>query len=195
MVKSGYFAKHKTGKLTSIAVGTPKWFKGEKYSYLFPPGWLLAAYKDKVNPSDWGVDYITHSIIKDMSIDEAYTFIYNRDVLSRLNPTKILFDLKGSRIMCWDGYATFCHRHLVMEWLMSHSNLDYWLSILKHSKDISAIECLTVCSSAKTFKYRFMLNNGDSYNIIDLFDLDKNIICSFVVWNEQDSVDVLKLSL
>lgn len=83
----------------SISITTPTNFKGEKYTDLNPPQYLLDGYKS--NTISW----------------EQYIDIYYAEVLSKLDPEKVYEDLKGKVICCWCSKDSFCHRHLVMRWL------------------------------------------------------------------------------
>lgn len=99
MIRTSYFAKYKGENGVSIAVGTPKWFKGRKYEPLCPPWDLVEKVK-----YDGDTEY--------------YTREYYRRVLSKLDPEKVMADLEYEAVfLCWEKSGEFCHRHIVAEWL------------------------------------------------------------------------------
>jgi len=100
MLKTSYFARN--GKVTgavSIALKSPFWFKGQRYPDLAPTQEMLAI-------EDW----------------DEYTRRYNDEILSRLDPKKVLDDLKVAItdhdiiILCWEKDRSACHRGLVAQW-------------------------------------------------------------------------------
>lgn len=53
-----------------------------------------------------------------------YVKEYQRDVLGKLDPTKVLADLGDEAILlCWEKPGEDCHRRLVAEWLGKHLNI------------------------------------------------------------------------
>ena len=50
-----------------------------------------------------------------------YVRLYNRDVLSKLNPYAIGKKLQGKTLLCFEKPPDFCHRHIVRVWLNMHN--------------------------------------------------------------------------
>ena len=86
-------------RLVAISRGIPDNFGGAIMRELNPSQELLYGYKNG-NISD-----------------EEYREIYFNETLSTLNPVEIYNKLKGKVILCYCGKDSFCHRHLVIEWL------------------------------------------------------------------------------
>lgn len=86
-------------RLVSISIGIPDNFGGSILRELNPPDWLLKGYK-------YG-----------NTTEAEYIEIYNREVLSKLNPNDIYNKIKGKIILCYCGKDSFCHRKIVLEWL------------------------------------------------------------------------------
>lgn len=106
-MNTSYFAKSsKHPNAVSIAGKAPFGFKGRIYKELAPKYSFFAQYK---------ID----------GDEQAYTKAYNDEVLSKLDPNKVLEELgKDSVILCWEGKDKFCHRHLVASWLIEHLNIE-----------------------------------------------------------------------
>ena len=99
-MQTSYFAKYKGDNGVSIALYTPKWFKGRTYKKLAPTSKLLFDYKNK------------------KISDIEYIEIYKRDVLKKLNPKQVYEELgKDSVLLCFEKVGSFCHRHIVALWL------------------------------------------------------------------------------
>jgi len=85
----------------SISRFSPSWFHGVEYKELTPSFENLAL---KYHP-------------------EQYTKVYQETVLGTLSPLQVLRDLveigngKDVAICCYEKPGSFCHRHLVSEWL------------------------------------------------------------------------------
>ena len=90
----------------SIARWPPRWWDGRRrYILLAPSIDLLNRYKAGLS---W-LDYVKE---------------YQRDVLDKLDPTKVLADLGDEAILlCWEKTREECHRRLVAEWLAKHLNI------------------------------------------------------------------------
>lgn len=86
-------------RLVSISIGIPDSFNGSILRELNPPQQLLYDYKNG------------------LCSDEEYTDRYIKNVLNNLNPHDIYNKLKGKVILCYCGKDSFCHRHIVMDWL------------------------------------------------------------------------------
>lgn len=101
MLKTSYFARNaKALGAVSIALKSPFWFKGQKYPDLAPT-------QDMLEIKDWN----------------EYTRRYNDEILSRLDPQKVLDDLKITTadhdiiLLCWEKDRNTCHRGLVAQWV------------------------------------------------------------------------------
>lgn len=85
----------------SISLSSPVWFMGIEYKDLAPENWILR-YKNE---------------------PEIYTHYFKERILGKLSPERVLLDLaeigrgKDVAILCYEKPGSFCHRHLVREWL------------------------------------------------------------------------------
>lgn len=96
---TSYFAKYRYNNLgngISIALSAP--IEIETYPDLFPTWELLNEYQRTKN-------------------QEKYIKIYQEEILDKLEPHKVYEDLKGKIVLCWEANGSFCHRHLVADWL------------------------------------------------------------------------------
>lgn len=105
MIKTTYFNRYAREKLdggVSIAISTPSWSGVEKvYEPLFPSWDMVNQYKKDGNIRAYNKSYIT-------------------EILNKLDPQKVLKDLKEMNckfIICWEKKGIFCHRHIVRVWL------------------------------------------------------------------------------
>ena len=89
-------------RLVAISIMVPDNFGGQFMRELNPPDYLLCGYK-------YG------SITED-----EYIETYNKVVLDKLNPIEIYERLKGKVILCYCGKDKFCHRRLVINWLINN---------------------------------------------------------------------------
>ena len=109
---TGYFARIKRYAPlvpVSIALKTPEFFTGPRYAKVSPTGEILRLYKG---------GYLSR---------EDYITMYRRDVLSKLDPFKVVRDLEnlcgdapGLVLLCYEKPGDLCHRHLLAEWLWQH---------------------------------------------------------------------------
>ncbi len=89
----------------SIAIYSPKWYKGPEFKSLAPPWTLVDEYK------------------KGNLTPTAYQEIYFREVLNSLDPhivatyMKSLYPGKNVTLLCYEKPRDFCHRNLVAKWL------------------------------------------------------------------------------
>ena len=98
-IKQGSFFAYKGDKGVAISRSVPKGWKGRRYPALAPTEELLEKWK------------------AGMLSEDEYTLIYHRDVLSKLNRERVIWDLgKDAVLLCWE-ITGFCHRHIVLEWL------------------------------------------------------------------------------
>lgn len=98
-MNTSYFAKYKGDKGVCISLGVPKWFKGKLYKKLAPTYQILNQYK------------IDNDEIK-------YTEHYTKEILNKLNPKEVYDELgEDSVLLCYEKSNSFCHRHIVAEWL------------------------------------------------------------------------------
>lgn len=104
MVYSSYFSMakklHELGiKTVSISRSTPEWYVGLHAESLAPSWTLVVKFKEgRIS-------------------EEEYEKVYREEVLSKLIPAEVYKTLDGAAILCWEGKASFCHRHIVIKWL------------------------------------------------------------------------------
>lgn len=114
-IHTGYFAmtRHYAPLVpVSIALKTPEFFTGPRYTKVSPTGEILRLYKGGCLSR------------------EDYIIMYRRDVLSKLDPFKIVRDLEnlcgdapGLVLLCYEKPGDLCHRHLLAEWLSQHMGI------------------------------------------------------------------------
>ena len=93
------FARYGTDpRAVSIAIGNPRWFKGKRYLDLAPTRKMLAM---------WIEDYDRHFAA----------------ILEWLDPMKVVKDLNGSILLCWESPNVRCHRRFVAEWIESETGI------------------------------------------------------------------------
>ena len=99
------FLKHRNKEDgVSIAISAPAWFKGESYPDLFPTWDMVMFYKRTGN-------------------EKIYRELYYQDILANLDPNKVVLDLTGKYILCWEKKGEFCHRNLVAEWIFDNTGI------------------------------------------------------------------------
>lgn len=108
MIFTSYFAKIKSlpDKFVpiSIALKTPEGINIEKYKKLMPSYDILNNYRINKNKTE-------------------YVRRYNHEILENLNPHEVVKDLLGITggktivLICYEAPDSFCHRHLVADWL------------------------------------------------------------------------------
>jgi hypothetical protein len=101
---TSYFAKYKGKDGISIALSSPKWFSCPSYPDLFPYWEIINKYKSDSN-------------------ENYYTDRYILNVLDKLDPEKVLYDLKGKVMLCWEKSGTFCHRRIVANWIQTNTGM------------------------------------------------------------------------
>ena len=110
-VYSSYYARAckivPNRRLVAISIGIPDNFGGTILRELNPPQQLLYDYKNG------------------LCNEEEYIYRYYSSVLSKLNPIEIYNKLKGKVILCYCGKDKFCHRHIVMNWLIKEVGANY----------------------------------------------------------------------
>jgi len=112
MIKTSYFSKYKEPNGISIALSTPNWFTGEKYLNLNPNYDMLNEYKHTNNEVKYYHQYL--------------------DILEKLDPIKVLDDLDGKVLLCYEKSGTFCHRKLFSNWIQEKTGI----IIPEHDYDI-----------------------------------------------------------
>ena len=91
----------------SIAWWNPKWFEGISYKIVAP----------------------LPEMLRNDITNEQYTLMYQRRILSKLNPGKIVRDLhvmtggKDCALLCYEKPGDFCHRHLLADWMLKETGL------------------------------------------------------------------------
>ena len=117
-MKTGYFAKARTylkeGLVpVSIALYKPKTCPFFEYPALAPTRQILTEWKSGPYAG----------------VEEHYIKRYKEEVLSKLNPKKVVKDLmklckvddpKKIILLCYEAPTKFCHRHIVADWLTEH---------------------------------------------------------------------------
>lgn len=101
MIYTSYFAskKWRDKKAVSIARYTPKGIVVDGYPVLYPPADLLWAYKQgQIN-------------------QEQYAEWYTKAVLNKINSEVVANDLCDKVMLCYEKSDSFCHRHIVAQWL------------------------------------------------------------------------------
>ena len=108
---TGYFAKLKKYQEAglvpvSIALKTPDWYHGLEYKKLAPNWDILSAWKSGEHKGD--IDYYTKHF---------------EEVLDTLRPEGVIIELKQFGLLqdiillCYEKPESFCHRHIVANWL------------------------------------------------------------------------------
>lgn len=118
MIYTSYFARTKrvpgNFKCISIAVSQPSFMftKLPTYDKLKPPTDLLSAYKN--GRCTW----------------EQYVDRYHDEVLAPLDPHEVADELQAIAVdrnfpclICWEGKAKPCHRHIVSKWFRENGIL------------------------------------------------------------------------
>ena len=118
---TGYFAKLKEYQkvgLTpiSIAAKPPIWYKDSEYKKLAPKWSFYSEWKNGSHKGD----------------NEYYTKHFKEEVLDKLDPEQVLKELEGFSgvsldkiiLLCYEKPGTFCHRHLVADWLKNNIKQD-----------------------------------------------------------------------
>ena len=91
----------------SIALYSPKWYRGTQYKRLAPTERILREWKFENNV-------------------EKYINDFRRDILSKLSAHDVARDLidfsNGGDVvlLCYEKRGDFCHRHLVADWLKEY---------------------------------------------------------------------------
>ena len=93
----------------AITVSPPKWFNGKVYKNLAPTWDILKSYKETGN-------------------EEEFKQRFYNEVLNKLDINKVVEDLKQLSgvsdlsnvcLLCYEKSDSFCHRHLVSDFLSS----------------------------------------------------------------------------
>lgn len=95
-------------RLVAISLGIPEGFDGEIMRELNPSPNLLSKYKSGTITED------------------EYTKIYYTETLSKLTAKQISEKLAGKCILCYCGKDKFCHRKLVIDWLINELGTDIY---------------------------------------------------------------------
>jgi len=121
---TGYFARLKDYQkinLTpiSIAAKAPIWYKGDEYKKLAPKWSFYSEWKNGSHKGD----------------NDYYIKHFKEEVLDNLDPEQVLKELEGFSgvsedniiLLCYEKSGTFCHRHLVADWLNQNIKRDDYL--------------------------------------------------------------------
>lgn len=115
MIYTTYFAKLKTLPKDVIPIAicgkVPSWYEGLSYRAVAPKYEFFTEWKRSGD-------------------NEYYIKCFNEQVLSVLNPTKVVYDLYylagkppcscDIALVCYEKSTDFCHRHLVSAWLRAY---------------------------------------------------------------------------
>lgn len=111
MIYTSYFARLKNlpKDIAPIAIcgGVPKFYNGLVFKDLAPEYESFKEYKKDGN-------------------EEVFSEKYKRLVLAKLNVSEVvqkLYKLSGGRdvcLLCYEKTGSFCHRHLIAEWLLEN---------------------------------------------------------------------------
>lgn len=121
---TGYFAKlknYQNANLTpiSIAAKAPIWYKGDEYKKLAPKWSFYSEWKNGSHKGD----------------NDYYIKHFKEEVLDKLDPEQVLKELEGFSgvsedniiLLCYEKTGTFCHRHLVADWLNQNIKRDNYV--------------------------------------------------------------------
>ena len=121
---TGYFAKLKNyqkANLTpiSIAAKAPIWYKGDEYKKLAPKWSFYSEWKNGSHKGD----------------NDYYIKHFKEEILDKLDPEQVLRELEGFSgvsedniiLLCYEKTGTFCHRHLVADWLNQNIKRDNYV--------------------------------------------------------------------
>jgi hypothetical protein len=107
MIYTSYFASKKFDKTQSISIArkTPRNIKVPIYLDLAPQFDLVTDYKKDHDQS-------------------KYVLRYSIEVLSKLDPQKVLQDLDNKTLLCYEKSGEFCHRYIVGKWLNIYTGVN-----------------------------------------------------------------------
>lgn len=89
-------------RLVGISIREPDYFKGELARELNPTDQLFFSYKGgNIN-------------------DKEFEDWYRETVLGKLDPLEVYQKYKGKVLCCWEDPDEFCHRHIIIKWLMDN---------------------------------------------------------------------------
>lgn len=131
---TGYFARLKDYQkinLTpiSIAAKAPIWYKGSEYKKLAPKWSFYSEWKNGSHKGD----------------NDYYIKHFKEEILDNLDPEQVLKELEGFSgvsedniiLLCYEKSGTFCHRHLVADWLNQNIKRDgYFFDV--HELDLDS---------------------------------------------------------
>lgn len=106
-MRTSYFARAGNHpKAVAICQGIPKFYRGASYREL-APSWAL---------------------VKEHDLD-VYTKLYMAQ-LNKLDPQKVIDDLLRINddpiLLCYERPESFCHRHLVADWLLAKLGIEVY---------------------------------------------------------------------
>lgn len=105
-MKTSCFKCYKGNAGVGISYSSPNSWNGPDYPSLAPSSHLLYDIKSYV-------------------IDQMeYEKRYRKEVLSKLDPTKVYEDLKNNVLLCWEPAGEFCHRRIVAAWITENLGIE-----------------------------------------------------------------------
>ena len=107
MIYTSYFAgkRYANEQVISIARKTPVSIVVPVYNDLAPAFELVQDYKKNHDQS-------------------KYVLRYTIEVLSKLDPFKVVRDLDNKVMLCYEKPGAFCHRHIVAKWLNVYTGIE-----------------------------------------------------------------------
>ena len=108
-MKTSYFGNKTASSdphAVSIARCPPRWWGSRRRFIILAPSICL------LNRSLAGLPWADY-------VEE-----YNRDILTKLDPSKVFLEIGGKSILlCWEKPGEECHRRIVAEWLEKTLNI------------------------------------------------------------------------
>lgn len=116
---TGYFSKLKTYTSkdlipVSIALFTPKWYRGVTYLSLAPSYNLFKRYKyDSISLNEYIIEY-------NLQISKLDPIKVRKDLMSISN------NLEKIILLCYEKPTEFCHRKLAADWLCRNRIISFY---------------------------------------------------------------------
>lgn len=122
MIQTSYFSNLRyieKEQYVSIARGEPKWYEGPSAKYLAPT-WEMQKIED----------------------EEEFKKVYIKRVLEGIGAKKIVKNLDGWILLCWEIPGVFCHRRVLAEWVESECGIiiPEWVARQEEGKKVEEEE-------------------------------------------------------
>ena len=95
----------------SIAGEAPDWYNGLEYKKLAPKVGFFNEWKKNGLPNSWYTSRFKHEVLRTLDAESVF---YELEQLS---------GGKDCVLLCYEKPGSFCHRHLVSEWLSSQLDI------------------------------------------------------------------------